>query len=98
MENYRTSAHTRFDIKYHFVWITKYRKAVLTGPVGTRLRELVREICRTNEIEILQGHVSRDHVHILVSAPSNMSASKIMQYVKGKSSRKLMMEFRHLNK
>jgi putative transposase len=98
MENYRTSAHTRFDIKYHFVWITKYRKGVLTGPVGTRLRELVREICRTNEIEILQGHVSRDHVHILVSAPPSMSASKIMQYIKGKSSRKLMMEFRHLNK
>ena len=98
MENYRTSAHTRFDIKYHFVWTTKYRKAVLTGPVGLRLRELVREVCRTNDIEILQGHVGRDHVHILVSAPPNMSASKIMQYVKGKSSRKLMMEFRHLNK
>ena len=98
MENYRASAHTRFDIKYHFVWTTKYRKAVLTGQVGIRLRELVREICRTNEIEILQGHVSRDHVHILVSAPPNMSASKIMQYIKGKSSRKLMMESRHLNK
>ena len=98
MENYRTSAHTRFDIKYHFVWTTKYHKGVLVGQVAIRLRELVREVCRTNEIEILQGHVSRDHVHILVSAPPNMSASKIMQYVKGKSSRKLMMEFRHLNK
>jgi putative transposase len=98
MENYRTSAHTRFDIKYHFVWTTKYRKSVLSGQVGIRLRELVREVCRTNDIEILQGHVSADHVHILVSAPPNMSASKIMQYIKGKSSRKLMMEFRHLNK
>jgi len=98
MENYRTSAHTRFDIKYHFVWTTKYRKPVLSGQVALRLREVVREVCRTNEIEILQGHVSRDHVHILVSAPPNMSASKIMQYVKGKSSRKLMMEFRHLNR
>jgi putative transposase len=98
MENYRTSAHTRFDIRYHFVWTTKYQKAVLTGPVGTRLRELVREVCRTNDIEILQGHVSRDHVHILVSAPPNISPGKIMQYVKGKSSRKLMMDYRHLNK
>ena len=98
MENYRTSAHTRFDIKYHFVWTTKYRKSVLSGQVGIRLRELVREVCRTNDIEILQGHVSADHVHILVSAPPNMSASKIMQYIKGKLSRKLMMEFRHLNK
>ena len=98
MENYRTSAHTRFDVKYHFVWTTKYRKPLLYGQVAIRLREVIREICRTYEIEILQGHVSRDHVHILVSAPPNMSASKIMQYVKGKSSRKLLMEFRHLNK
>lgn len=98
MEKYRTSAHTRFDIKYHFVWTTKYRKSVLSGQVALRLREVVREVCRTNDIEILQGHVSNDHVPILVSAPPNMSASKIMQYVKGKSSRKLMMEFRHLNR
>ena len=98
MENYRTSAHTRYDIKYHFVWITKYRKPVLVGQVGLRLRELVREVCRTNDVEILQGHVGREHVHILVSAPPNISASKVMQYIKGKTSRKLMMEFRHLNK
>ena len=67
MENYRTSAHTRFAIKYHFVWITKYRKKVLRGKVGVRLRELVREICKANDIEILQGSVWSDHVHLLVS-------------------------------
>ena len=98
MENYRTGAHTRFDIKYHFVWVNKYRKAVLTGEVGVRLRDLVREICRTHEIEILQGSVSRDHVHVLLSCPPNLSPSKVMQYIKGKSSRKLMMEFRHMQK
>jgi len=98
MENYRTSAHTRFALKYHFVWITKYRKKVLGGEVGLRLRELVREICKANDIEILQGHVSSDHVHLLVSAPPHMSASKIMQYIKGKTSRKLMMEFKHMQK
>ena len=96
MENYRTNSHSRYDIKYHFVWITKYRKPVLAGAVGYRLRELVREICRTNEIEILQGHVSRDHVHVLLSCPPNLSPSKIMQYLKGKTSRKLLMEFSHL--
>ncbi len=98
MENYRTGAHTRFDIKYHFVWVTKYRKAVLTGEVGVRLRDLVREICRTHEIEILQGSVSRDHVHVLLSCPPNLSPSKVMQYIKGKSSRRLMMEFKHIQK
>ncbi len=98
MEAYRVSAHTRFDIKYHVVWTTKYRKPVLRGDVARRLRELVREVCRSNEVEILQGHVAKDHVHLLVSAPPNLSASKMVQYLKGKSSRKLLMEFRHLNR
>lgn len=98
MENYRTSAHTRFDIKYHFVWTVKYRRRVLTGAVGHRLRELVIQTCKANEIEILQGHVAAEHVHLFLSAPPNMSPSKIMQYIKGRTSRKLMMEFRHINR
>ena len=98
MENYRTGSHSRFDIKFHFVWVTKYRKPVLTGAVGTRVRDLVREVCRTNEIEILQGAVSGDHVHVLLSCPPTLSPSKIMQLIKGKTSRKLMMEFKHIQK
>ena len=92
MENYRTSSHSRYDIKYHFLWVTKYRKSILTAEVGNRLRDLVRETCRTHEIEILQGSVSPDHVHVLLSCPPNISPSKVMQYIKGKTSRKLMME------
>jgi len=98
VENYRTGAHSRFDIKYHFVWVTKYRKKVLTGAVGERVRDLVREVCRTNDIEILQGAVSADYVHVLLSFPPTLSPSKIMQYIKGKTSRKLMMEFKHAQK
>ncbi len=73
MENYRTSAHSRFDIKYHFVWVTKYRKGVLIGAVGKRVREIVREVCRTHDIEILQGAVSRDHVHAAVLPAESVS-------------------------
>lgn len=98
MEHHRTGSPSRFDIKYHFVWVTKYRKSVLTGSVGARFRDVIREICRTNEIEILQGAVSPDHVHVLLSCPPNLSPSKIMQYIKGKSSRKLLMEFKHRQK
>ena len=98
MEHYRNSSHSRYDLKYHFVWVTKYRKPVLVGEVGMRLQALVREVCRTNDIEIIRGAVSRDHVHILVSCPPDLSPSKIMQYIKGKSSRKLMMEFKHIQK
>ena len=98
MENYSTSSHSRFDIKFHFVWITKYRKPILTGEVGKRARNMVREIYRTHDIEILQGSVSPDHVHVLLSCPPKLSPSKIMQLIKGKTSRKLMMEFKHLQK
>jgi len=98
MENYRASSHSRFDIKYHFVWVTKYRKSVLYDAVGHRLRELVIEICKAKEIEILSGHVAKDHVHVFLSCPPNLSPSKIMQSIKGKTSRKLMMEFQHIQK
>jgi len=52
--------------------ITKYRRAALSGAVGTRVRELVQEICRANDIEIVKGHVGKDHVHLFVSVPTSL--------------------------
>ena len=98
MEHYRKSAHCTYDIKYHIVWITKYRKPVITGAIAVRTRELVRGICQINEVEILAGHVGIDHIHLLVSVPPHLSASKLVQYLKGNSSRKLQMEYKELNK
>jgi putative transposase len=96
MENYRKGSHTVYDIKYHFVWITKYRKPMLSGVIATRLRELIREICKTMDIEIIKGHISRDHVHLFVSVPPYVSASKVMKRVKGKTSRRMLSESRLL--
>ena len=98
MENYRKSSHATYDLKYHIVWITKYRKLVLSGKVGERTRELIRQVCKTNEVEILAGHVGKDHIHLLVSVPPHLSVSKLVQYIKGHSSRKLLMEFKELQK
>ncbi len=98
MENYRKSSHCIYDIKYHLVWITKYRKPVITGQIAIRTRELVRMICQSNEVEILAGHVGSDHIHLLVSVPPHLSASKLVQYIKGNTSRKLQMEYKELNK
>ncbi len=58
MDHYRRTAHTRYDLKYHFVWITKYRKKLLRADVAVRLRQLVRDICTELEVEILKGPVS----------------------------------------
>ena len=80
------------------MWITKYRKKLLRADVGVRLRQIVRDICSELEVEILKGHVSKDHVHLFVSCPPHVSASYLMQRIKGKSSRKLLQEFSHLNK
>jgi putative transposase len=98
MEQYRKSSHTVYDIKYHIVWITKYRKPILRGEIAERVRDLIREICKTYEVDILKGHVSKEHVHIFVSVPPHISVSKLVQWIKGKSSRKLMMEYKSLNK
>ena len=98
MEHYRRTSHTRFDIKLHFVWITKYRKPLLRGVVGERVRDMTRTICAEFEVEILKGHVSQDHVHLYVSCPPHISPSQLMQRIKGKTSRKLQMEFQHIRK
>ena len=95
---YRTGSHTKFKIEYHFVWVTKYRFHVLQGDIALRVRELVRQVCAKHEIEILRGVVSKDHVHILVSAPPDISPSEIMRRVKGRSSSKLFEEFPKLKK
>jgi putative transposase len=97
VQHYRKGSHSVYDLKYHIVWITKYRKSVLYGRVAERLRELIREICRANDVEILRGHVSKDHVHIFVSVPPYLSVSKLVQYLKGKTSRKMLAEFKELS-
>jgi putative transposase len=98
MENYRESSHTVYDLKYHIVWITKYRKPILTGDIATRARELIREICKGKDIEIIKGHISRDHVHVFVSVPPHISVSQLVQWLKGKTSRKMMMESKSLSR
>ncbi|MBM4053747.1 MAG: IS200/IS605 family transposase [Planctomycetes bacterium] len=98
MEHYRKSSHTVYDIKYHIVWITKYRKPVLRGEIAERVRDLVRQIWRAKDIEILKGHVSANHVHIFVSVPPHISVSELVQSLKGKTSRKLLMEYKSLSR
>ena len=92
MQLYRKTSHTTFDLKYHVVWITKYRKPILEGKTAQRARELIREICEAHNIQIIRGHISKDHVHIFISMPPQISVSKIAQYLKGKTSKKLLEE------
>ncbi len=98
MENYRRLSHSVYDIKYHIVWITKYRKPILKKDIGERIRELLRQICTSLDVQIIRGHVSKDHVHIMVSVPPYISVSKLVQSMKGRTSRKLMDEYKSLKR
>ncbi|MGB4838831.1 MAG: IS200/IS605 family transposase [Saprospiraceae bacterium] len=98
MQNYRKTSHTTYDCKYHIVWITKYRKKVMSGVIAERIRELLRQICREKDVEIIKGHVSKDHIHLFVSVPPHLAVSKSVQSLKGKSSYKLLGENKELSK
>ena len=98
MEYYCKSTHTVYDLKYHFVWVEKYRKPVLCVEIAERVRDLIREICKANDVEIIKGNVSRNNVHIFVSMPPHISVSRMVQRLKGKTSRKLLMEYLSLSR
>ena len=98
MRRYRLGAHTKTDLKVHLIWIPKYRKKVLTGQVAIRTRDILRQISMEHELDIISGKVSTDHVHMFISYRPTQAISKIVQWLKGISSRILLSEFAHLRK
>lgn len=92
-EEYNKSSHVTYDIKYHIIWVTKYRYKVLGGNMSLRLREMIRQGCEARNITIVSGNISKDHIHLLLSCPPSLAPSKIVQYLKGRSSRLLQEEF-----
>ena len=98
MENYKRGSHTVWDCKYHLVWTTKYRYQVLGGEIGLRCRASLREIAISKEMLIYAGSINRDHIHMLIGIPPQISVSRAVQYLKGKSSHRLLSEYKQLKK
>ena len=98
MRRYRTGSHNKTDLKVHVVWVPKYRKTVLLGPVAVRTRDILRQIALEHELDIISGKVASDHVHMFLSYRPTQNVSKIMQWLKGISSRILLSEFSHLKR
>ena len=94
----RKISHVQYDIEYHIVWTTKYRYKVLTGRIAERARELIRQSCNSMDVTIIKGAVGKEHIHLLVSCPPSLSISKLVQQLKGKTSRKLQIEYPELKK
>ena len=98
MRRYPIGAHTKTDLKGHLIWIPKYRKRVLTGPVAVRARAVLQQSAIEHEIDILTGKVASDHGHMFIQYKPHQDVSKIVQWLTGISSRVMLQEFAHLRK
>ena len=97
MEN-RIGSHTTSRVSAHIIWCTKYRYKILEGDVQVRCRDLLVQVCNSEDVKILKGVVSKDHVHMHIEYPPRLSISDIVKRLKGRSSRILQMEFPHIKK
>lgn len=88
-------SHTKWMCKYHIVFTPKYRRKIIYNQYRTDLVEIFRKLCEYKDVEIIEGHMMPDHVHMLVSIPPKLSVSSFVGYLKGKSA--LMMFERHAN-
>ncbi|MBC2455747.1 IS200/IS605 family transposase [Clostridium beijerinckii] len=95
MDEYNKGSHTIYDIKYHVIWVTKYRYKVLNKPIASRLRELIRQGCEARNISIVRGSIGKDHVQMLIGCSPNIVPSKVVQYLK---ERLIQDEFPELKK
>ncbi len=98
MSSNRHGSHTVTRLTVHVVWVTKYRYHVLKGDVQKRCRTLLTQICDVEDIRILKGVISKDHVHMLLEYPPSKSVSDIVKRLKRRTSRILQQEFPDLHK
>ena len=98
MTDYSKTSHTVFYHRFHIVWITKYRKRVLSGHLRLRVREIVAQVANELNIKIINGVLSADHVHIFAEIPPHLSVSEFVKIAKGRSSRKIQQEFPQIHK
>ena len=98
MSDYRYGGHTVSRLTVHLVWVTKYRYKVLTGDIQKRCRELLIQVCDTEDVRILSGVVSKDHIHMHIEYPPSVSISNLVKRMKGRASRLLQKEYTELSK
>lgn len=98
MTIYSKTSHTVFYHRFHIVWITKYRKRVLSGELRLRVKEVIAQVADELNIKIINGVLSAEHVHIFAEIPPHISVSDFVKLAKGRSSRKIQQEFPHIGK
>ena len=92
-DNTNSLAHTKWNCKYHIVFATKYRRKVFFEEKRAEIREILRKLCEWKGVEIIEGEICPDHIHMLLSIPPKLSVSGFMGYLKGKSSMEIFQKF-----
>ena len=95
MDDDLSLSHTRWNCKYHIVFIPKYRRKEIYGKLRSDIGQIIRQLCSYKGVEIIEAHAMPDHIHMLVRIPPKIAVSNFMGYLKGKSS--LMIFERHAN-
>ena len=96
MKNWQSQAHVKWECKYHVVIVPKYRKKVLYGKTREKLGEILRSLCQQKGVELLEGHLCCDHVHMLLSVPPKYSIAMLIGFLKGKSSVRIHRDVNHV--
>ena len=95
MHDWQSLSHVRWECKYHLVFIPKYRRKVLYGKLRPKIGAILRELCRQRGIELLEGHLMPDHVHMCLSIPPKYSVSHTIGFLKGKSAVRVHRQLLH---
>jgi len=98
LNKYRRLSHVTYDCRYHLVWITKYRFKVIDDDIKLALKWSIKHTCDSKDIQIIEGAVGEEHVHLYLNIPPKYSISDVMKWIKGKSSEKLLKTFDKLRK
>ena len=98
MKEQRQNSHSVTRVTAHLVWVTKDRYHVLQGDIKVRCRELIIQICDAEDVKILKGVVSKDHVHMHIEYPPSKSISDLVKRFKGRTSRILQLEYPELKR
>ena len=93
MENYKSLAHSRYDCKYHVVFVPKFRKKTLYGKIRQYLKGVFHELAKQKGCEIVSGHMAGEHVHMCISIPPKYAVSEVIGYLKGKSAIAVARQF-----
>lgn len=98
MKNFKNTSHVIYRNNYHIVFCTKYRQKTLCGEIKETVRDTIKKVSEEFKVEIMEGHVKDNHVHIIISIPPHHAISKVVQHMKGVSSHNIFQQFPEIKK